>query len=85
MEIEFKQYIHKRYNASISSLYKNTILIGQIIDIDTTTMLDKLDELDILLRIKKQPTKIDDMDMEWLNIQQKERLNLLKSKDVKHV
>ncbi len=69
MKLEFKQYISKRYGVSIQSLYKNTILIGQMIEVDTTTLLDSLDELDILLRIKKYPPKMDTMDLEWLTLQ----------------
>lgn len=75
MELEFKQYISKRYGVSIPSLYKNTILIGQTIEVDTIKLLDSLDELDILLRIKPYSSRIDGMDLEWLTETQKERLD----------
>ncbi len=77
MKLEFKQYISKRYGVSISSLYKNTILIGQVIDVDTTNLLNIIDELDVLLRIRKYIPKIDNMDLEWLTEIQKEKLNKL--------
>ncbi len=76
MKTEFKQYISKRYGVSIPNLYKNSILIGQIIDVDTTELLDSLTELDVLLRIKPYTSKIDIMDLEWLTEIQKEKLSM---------
>lgn len=79
MKLEFNQYISKRYGISISSLYKNTILIGQTIEVDTTEVLDKLDELDVLFRIKPYFPKIDNIDLEWLTEIQKGKLSELMS------
>jgi len=75
MELEFKKYILKKYGVSIPSLFRNTLEIGKTLEINMTNFLNTLDELDVLLRIKKQPIKLDDNDIKWLNNQQKERLN----------
>jgi len=78
MELEFKKYILKKYGSSIPSLYRNTILIGQALEIDMVKFMNTLDELDVLLRLKN-PIKIDTDDINWLNDQQKEKLNKLMS------
>ena len=77
MELEFKKYILKKYGVSVPSLFRNTLEIGKTLEINMTNFLDTLDELDVLLRIKKQPIQIDDDDIKWLSDQRKERLNKL--------
>jgi len=83
MELEFKKYILKKYGVSIPSLFRNTLDIGQTLEINMTNFLITLDELDVLLRIKKQPIQIDTDDINWLNDQQKEKLNKLLSNQKK--
>jgi len=79
MELEFKKYILKKYGVSIPSLIRNTLDIGKTLEINMTNFLNTLDELDVLLRIKKQPIKIDNDDIKWLTETQKKRLDKLMS------
>lgn len=79
MDIEFRKYILKKYGVSILGIFKNTVLIGKVLEVDMVNFIDTLDKLDVLLRIKKQPKEIDNDDIKWLTEIQKTRLNELLS------